>query len=289
VSGAQVCRGYLNRSAGDRFADDPRHPGDRLYRTGDLACLLPEGGLRLAGRLDHQVKVRGFRIEPAEIESALLGLPGVRQAVVMALASESGDPELQAFVIPTAARDADGAPQVQALRDGVAAILPAPLRPTRYRLLDDFPRLGNGKVDRQALLALAAGPATRRAPVMASADDLVFVLAEGMAALLGLKGGLADHDDFFELGGHSLQVIKLVARVRKLLKLEIAPGLVFDHPSPAALAAALRACATDHARLERLASAQRQLAALTPEQRAELEQRARLARQPDGAAVLAQG
>lgn len=278
VGGPQLCRGYLNRDAGDRFVPDPWQPGQRLYRTGDLACLLPEGGLRLAGRLDHQLKIRGFRVEPAEIEAALLGLEGIRQAVVMAIAPSS---ELVAFVV--AATDA-GLDEAQ-VRARLADLLPAHMRPTRCVFLTELPRLANGKVDRLALAALPTTPITSAKPAArAPVDDLEFVLLKGMAALLG--SDLGPEDDFFEAGGHSLQVIKLVARVRKQLKLEVAPGLVFDHPTAAALALALRAQATDPAQLDRLASLQRQLAEMSPEQRAALEQQARQqARQNDGAAL----
>ncbi len=278
VGGAQLCRGYLNRDAGDRFVPDPWRPGERLYRTGDLACLLPEGGLRLAGRLDHQIKVRGFRVEPAEIEAALLGLPGIRQAVVMALAPAA---ELVAFVVAAVEAGLDDAQ----LRARLAELLPAHMRPARCVFLPALPRLANGKVDRLALAALSIAPvASARKPARAPADDLEFVLLKGMAVLLGSE--LGPDDDFFEAGGHSLQVIKLVARVRKQLRLEVAPGLVFDHPTAAALALALRAQAPDLAQLDRLAALQRQLAEMSPEQRATLEQQARQqARQNDGAAL----
>lgn len=98
IGGAQLCRGYLHLEAGsDVFIDDPFVPGERLYRTGDLAWRLPGGGIRLAGRADHQIKIRGFRVEPAEVEAALLSHPHVAQATVFARPGEGGAPELVAL------------------------------------------------------------------------------------------------------------------------------------------------------------------------------------------------
>jgi amino acid adenylation domain-containing protein len=250
VGGAQLCRGYLNREAGDAFVADPFNPGERLYRTGDLAYVLAEGGIRLAGRADHQVKIHGFRVEPAEVEAALLAQPGVRQAAVLAVPDAAGAMTLSAFFVADAAL-ADG----RMLREQLAASLPAHMVPASFTPLDAFARLPNGKIDRLALASLVPSAAVRRA-ITAPRDALEAVLADGMAALLG-NGPIGVDDDFFELGGHSLQVIKLVARIRKLLQVEVAAGVVFDHPTPAALAAALREGSADAAALERTAQAQR--------------------------------
>lgn len=250
VGGAQLCRGYLNREAGDAFVADPFNPGQRLYRTGDLAYVLAEGGVRLAGRADHQVKIHGFRVEPAEVETVLLVQPGVRQAVVLAVPDSAGATTLSAFFVADAAL-ADG----RALRERLAALLPAHMVPASFTATDAFARLPNGKIDRLALTAIvpAAGHKARIEP----RDALEAVLADGMASLLG-SGPIGVEDDFFELGGHSLQVIKLVARIRKLLQVEVAAGVVFDHPTPAALAAALREGSGDAAQLEQRAQAHRQ-------------------------------
>ncbi|QRF56222.1 amino acid adenylation domain-containing protein [Variovorax paradoxus] len=251
VGGAQLCRGYLNREPGDAFVADPFAPGERLYRTGDLAHVLADGGLCLAGRADHQVKVHGFRVEPAEIEAVLLAQPGVRQAVVLAAPDAAGATALSAFFVADGA-SADG----HALRERLAALLPAHMVPASFTALEAFARLPNGKIDRLALSVLAPAAAERKVHV-APRDALEAVLAEGMATLLG-SDPIGVEDDFFELGGHSLQVIKLVARIRKLLQVEVAAGLVFDHPTPAALAAALREASGDAQALERLAQAARQ-------------------------------
>ncbi|MET0266307.1 MAG: amino acid adenylation domain-containing protein [Duganella sp.] len=275
IGGAQLARGYLNRDDGAVFIDDPQQPGQRLYRSGDLAWLLPGGGLLLAGRADHQLKIRGYRVEPAEIEAALLGAPGVRQAVVLAV-TEQGvagvpvQPTLVAVVVP----ETTGAAGEAVLREHLAAQLPAHMLPGRYTLVDTLPRLANGKIDRAALAAALPLQQGRQKVAVAPRDALEFVLAGCMAELL-VRDEISVDDDFFDLGGHSLLVIKLTARIRKLLKIEIAPGLVFDHASVEALARLLRANSTDAGQLERLAEAQRKLALMSPEQRAALLERGR--------------
>lgn len=271
IGGAQVCRGYLNREGEGAFVADPFQPGERLYRAGDLAYVLPEGGIRLVGRLDQQVKIRGFRVEPAEVESALVAQTGVRQAVVMPLSSETASVELGAFLVV----DAELASDVgrQSLRDRLSALLPAHMLPASYVFVLKFPQLPNGKIDRLALAAMPETYESQRTETPPQ-DALEFVLADCIAKLLGRKF-VGIEDDFFELGGHSLLVIKLVARIRKLLQVEIAPALVFDHPTPATLAAALRSGDREVARLEKLAEVQRQLATLAPDQGAALESQAR--------------
>ncbi|WP_394589519.1 non-ribosomal peptide synthetase [Halomonas sp. B23F22_20] len=236
IGGAQLARGYLNGGPDAAFRDDPRHPGQRLYRSGDAACVLPEGGIRLLGRTDDQITLRGFRIEPAEIETALLEADGVRQAVVRSLPRGDGERELVAFLMADPeTRSADGQ---ERLREHLAGRLPEPMRPTRLVIVDAFPRLANGKVDVTRLPSLGADQPTSQENG-APRDAREAAICEAMAELLG-RDALGIDDNFFDLGGHSLLVIKLVARLRKQLDIEIAPGLVFDHPSAAELAQALR-------------------------------------------------
>jgi len=229
VGGAQLCRGYLNRQVEGMFVADPWHPGQRLYRTGDLAWVLPTGGVRLAGRGDHQVKIRGYRVEPAEVEAALLRLPQVRQAAVISRDGAAGA-ELVAFIVG----DEIDAIDTPAWREILARFLPDYMLPAGYVVLDEFPRLSSGKIDRLALSVLKM-PAPVPDFGAAPSSALELVLAESMAGLLGCERVAADAD-FFALGGHSLLVIRLVARIRKLLQIEIEPGLVFDHPTARALA-----------------------------------------------------
>lgn len=230
IGGAQLCRGYLRPEANAVFVEDPFHPGERLYPSGDLAHVLPQGGVRLAGRADHQMKIRGFRVEPAEIEAALQACPGVRQALVMVSAGQAS--ELLGFVVGDASVDGE------ALRRQLAERLPAHMVPARFVLLSAFPRLANGKVDR---LALAATLPAREEPVRtgrAPRTVLEAMLAVCMAELLGLPAVGID-DDFFDLGGHSLMAIKLAARIRRMAQVEVEPGMVFDCPTVAEFAEAL--------------------------------------------------
>jgi amino acid adenylation domain-containing protein len=245
IGGAQLCRGYLGGVSPDAFVEDPFRPGERLYRTGDLACVLPDGSVRIAGRADHQLKVRGFRVEPGEIEAVLLAQEGVRQAVVLPVAAAAGGVELVACVVG----------DVHALRERLGALLPAHMVPSRCIEVAAFPRLANGKVDRLAL-ARTAPRLEEAKPVQSPGDALQHLLASGMAELLG-RPAIGVDDDFFELGAHSLLAIKLAARIRRLLRVDIAPGLVFDHPSASSLAEAVRSASTDRAQTEQLADAWR--------------------------------
>ncbi|MDZ5634895.1 amino acid adenylation domain-containing protein [Janthinobacterium sp. GMG1] len=264
VGGAQLCRSYLNRP-GALFVDDPLLAGEKLYRTGDLARYLPDGGLELAGRADHQLKLRGFRVEPGEVEAALLSLPGVRQAVV-APRGEDHQRHLVAWVVAHEGQQG----QEEAWHAALRACLPEVMLPAAIVLLPQLPRLGNGKVDLRALpdpRPRQAAQGTRTEPATA----LEWLLAHLMGEVLEQETPGAD-DDFFALGGHSLLVIKLVGRIRKALQLEFAPGLVFDHATPAALARALSALANEAGRLEQVAGLRRQLAGMTPEACAALRQ-----------------
>ncbi|MEA2119041.1 amino acid adenylation domain-containing protein [Halovibrio sp. HP20-50] len=235
LGGAQLARGYLNSDA-SAFVEDPFIAGERLYRTGDLACVLPEGGVRLIGRADDQIKLRGFRIEPAEIEIMLQAQPGVKQSLVRLIGRGGDTQELVAFLIADSeVTSIEGQAQ---LREQLAVLLPEPMRPSRFIPVEHFPRLGNGKVDTPALEALAQKTAESKTLVKPR-DAVEANLCQAMAELLG-RDEIGIDDDFFELGGHSLLVIKLVARIRKQFGIEIAPGVVFDHPSVAELGAALR-------------------------------------------------
>ncbi|SDE75800.1 amino acid adenylation domain-containing protein [Paracidovorax valerianellae] len=257
IGGAQQCRGYLHREeSGEAFLDDPFVPGERMYRTGDLAYRLVGGGIRLAGRADHQIKIRGFRVEPAEVEAVLVLHPQVSQATVIAVTGEGGAPELAAFVVAAFESAGMVPPTPAALRSHVETRLPAAMVPARCVVLARFPRLPNGKIDRIALAALAASEG-QHAPSELPRNALEHWLAEAMAQLLQ-RESVGVHDDFFDLGAHSLLVIKLVARIRKQLQFDVAPGLVFDHPSISALAEALQQGEGDHAaQLQQRAQAQR--------------------------------
>jgi amino acid adenylation domain-containing protein len=244
VGGGGLARGYLNRPAltAERFLPDPfaGRPGARLYRTGDLARWRPDGALELIGRADRQVKVRGHRVEPDEIESVLRGHPGVAAAAVVVREDRPGDRRLAAYVV-AAASAADPAPDD--LRRWLKGRLPEPMVPATITRLLALPLSANGKVDHRALAALAAPAAAGgdHAAGGASAPRTAVeeLLARILADVSGL-GAVAVHDNFFDLGVDSIGVIQLVARARQA-GLRLDPALVFRHPSVAELAAACQA------------------------------------------------
>ncbi|SFH12255.1 non-ribosomal peptide synthetase [Pseudomonas sp. NFACC45] len=268
LGGAQLCRGYLNAEADESmFIQSPFDPAQRLYRTGDLARYRPDGAIQLYGRRDQQVKVRGFRIELAEIEAVLVRMPHVAEALVLPAASvEQG---LLAFVVP---QSGPSTGLLDAARAELSARLPSVMVPQHVHLIERFPRLANGKIDRHALQQLAM--ATADDEDAAPRDALEQLLAARMAQLLGLER-LGIDRDFFAAGGHSLLVIKLVAGIRKLLQCEIHPGLVFDHPTVASLALALRALESSPGQLEKMAQVRLRMEAMSPEEKALLTEQAR--------------
>ncbi len=240
IGGVQVGRGYWARPGltAERFVPDPFSPesGARLYRTGDLARFAPDGAIEYLGRLDHQVKIRGFRIELGEIEAALGDLPGVREAVVLALdaaAAGGRDRRLVAYVAPVDL-------SVPALRAALLARLPEPMVPAAFVRLESMPLTPNGKVDRQALARLKpgseAGEAGREyaAPRTALEGYLVGLWREAVGVE---RAGI--HDPFFELGGSSISGAILINRLQETLGEIVHVVAIFDHPTVAGLAAYL--------------------------------------------------
>ncbi|TSD84166.1 amino acid adenylation domain-containing protein [Mycobacterium sp. KBS0706] len=269
IGGAQLCRGYLHGDPAGAFVDHPFREGRRLYRSGDLARHLPDGRLQVVGRADHQVKIRGFRVEPGEVEAALQALDGVQQAAVVVHRPEGGEARLVGFVTLASGDSA-------ALRHALAVRLPGPMVPAQIVALDRMPRLANGKIDRRGLpdpaaLAEAGAKVAPRDAVETLLRQVAAELLERPAEAIGVT------DDFFDIGGNSLQVIKLVARIRKLFQLEVPPGIVFDHPSIAALAQALRGHAAP-GRIDQIAALRLSLDGMSEAERAALLEKARQAK-----------
>ncbi|HYG64599.1 MAG TPA: amino acid adenylation domain-containing protein, partial [Thermoanaerobaculia bacterium] len=212
IGGAGPARGYLARPelTAERFLPNPWSPipGDRMYRAGDLVRRLPDGRLDYLGRTDHQVKVRGFRIEPGEIEAALRDSPGVRESVVLVREDIPGDPRLVAYVVTG---EGDERPGSEDLRAALRQRLPEYMVPTSIVLLEALPVLPNGKVDRRSLPA----PELERATTggVAPRTPTEELLAGIWADLLGLER-VGAGDDFFALGGHSLLGTRMVSRLR---------------------------------------------------------------------------
>ncbi|MZF85520.1 non-ribosomal peptide synthetase, partial [Streptomyces sp. SID5643] len=233
IAGAGVARGYHNRPdlSAERFTADPfGAPGTRMYRTGDLARWTDDGTLEYLRRTDDQVKLRGFRIEPGEIETALTAHPGVGRAAVIVR-----DDRLIAYTTPATG------PGPAELRDHLAALLPAYMVPTAFVALDALPLTANGKLDRHALPTPHQDLGTGgRAPRTGQEDVLCHMFAD----VLGLDRRPGIDDSFFELGGHSLLAGRLIARIRTTLGAELPVRALFEDPTVAALAQRLTGAAT---------------------------------------------
>jgi acyl-coenzyme A synthetase/AMP-(fatty) acid ligase len=231
LGGSGIARGYLGRPdlTCVRFVADPfGADGARLYRTGDRVRWRADGELEYLGRTDHQVKVRGFRIEPGEIEARLLALPGVREAVVVA----RDGAWLAAYVSPRPGAELDAADLKVALRE----TLPEHMVPGAIVLLDQLPLNANGKVDRGALPDPGDVSGRVHEPPEAGTET---ELAGIWAAVLGAHR-IGRQDNFFELGGHSLALLQVQSKVQQTLAVQLPLGAYFENATLAALAEVVR-------------------------------------------------
>jgi amino acid adenylation domain-containing protein len=235
VGGAGVARGYLNRPGltAERFLPDPfgQGAGGRLYRTGDLARWRPDGVLECLGREDHQVKVRGFRVELGEIEAALAAFPALREAAVVARDDPSGEKALAAYVAP---RPGLPVPQASELRRWLAGSLPEYMVPSTFVTLDSLPLTPNGKVDRNALPDPGKAPASTGEAYVPPRGPVEGSLVSLWVELLG-RDRVGVHDNFFELGGHSIIATQLLARLRDVFAVEPSLRDFLDAPTVAGL------------------------------------------------------
>ncbi|MFI0913250.1 amino acid adenylation domain-containing protein [Streptomyces abikoensis] len=238
VGGTGVARGYVNapdRTA-ERFLPNPfGPPGSRLYRTGDLVRLLPTGDIDFLGRIDTQIKVRGYRIEPGEIQAVVTEHPGVREAVVVAHEARPGEKELVAYCVPSGAT----LPGAEELADHARTRLPEYMVPVVWVELENIPLNRNGKVDRAALPAPDRSELVSAGGFVAPRTTAEEMVAEIWTELLGVEVGV--HNDFFQLGGHSILAIKLIARIQQEFDITLPARAVFEGPTVAQLAAAVEA------------------------------------------------
>ncbi|MEU4805767.1 amino acid adenylation domain-containing protein [Actinosynnema sp. NPDC023587] len=228
LGGSRVAREYLRRPAltADRFVPDPFSgvPGARLYRTGDLARVRADGAVEFLGRVDDQVKVRGFRVELGEVEAVLAAQPGVRAAAVVT--KDLPDPQLVAYVVP-AGDDVD----TDVLRDALRAHLPEYMVPGLWVALPELPLTPSRKVDRAALPV----PAPVSAPPTAPESEVESAIRSIWREVLP-HGDFGTHDDFFRLGGHSLLATRVLSRLRKRFDVRITLRHLFTARTVAALA-----------------------------------------------------
>lgn len=224
IAGHVLSRGYLNRpdQNAERFLPDPfsSDADARMYRTGDIVRQRREGQLDYLGRSDHQISLRGFRIEPGDIESHLRRHPDVSDALVMAQRLADGAAGLVAYV--------EGSADPLQLRAYAAAQLPDYMVPSAWVVMASFPLTRNGKVDRRAL------PAPEQSSASAAFEPPVDEEEKAMAALwqrvLGIEG-IGRHDDFFALGGHSLLAVRLVAELQQAQEVEVPVAELFEYPT----------------------------------------------------------
>ncbi|WP_215083101.1 non-ribosomal peptide synthetase [Streptomyces sp. ISL-11] len=227
IAGVGLARGYLGRPdlTAERFVPDPfSASGERMYRTGDVVRWREDGNLEFLGRADRQIKIRGLRIEPGEIEHALTTSPGIAQAIVTVDRPGTPEARLIAYAVAEAGHDLD----VEELRTGLMDRLPQHMVPAQLIALDALPLTPNGKVDHARLPAPQEGTArTHIPPRDATERDLAGIwhgLLDVPLASIGI------HDSFFDLGGNSLQATRLISRIRDTFHVSLEPRLLFVHP-----------------------------------------------------------
>ncbi|BFH70999.1 hypothetical protein PsJ27TS7_49990 [Paenibacillus dendritiformis] len=233
VAGEGLARGYLNRPdlTAEKFVDSPFAEGEKLYRSGDLGAWLPDGNIEYLGRIDHQVKIRGYRIELDEIETQLLNVEGVEEAVVLARQDGGGEKALVAYFV------ADRMLTVSEMRTSLAQGMPGYMIPSYFVQLERMPLTSNGKVDRKALPEPQGGLQTGVeyvAPRNRTESQLVKIWEE----VLGYSG-IGVLDNFFELGGHSLRATNLVSKIRKEMNVELPLRDVFRYTTVESMAGAI--------------------------------------------------
>ncbi|MET9918719.1 amino acid adenylation domain-containing protein [Streptomyces sp. NPDC006435] len=239
IGGTGVARGYAGRPdlTAERFVPDPYGPaGTRLYRTGDIARVLPDGNLDFVARADHQVKLRGYRIEPGEIETALTAHPAVAEAVALVREDTPGARELVAYLVPAQDAEPDDLTPA-ALRARLVETLPPYMVPAAYLTLDALPLTANGKLDRRALPAPGRAATAVNSTYVEARDTTEGAIAGIWATVLG-RDTVGVHDNFFELGGDSIRAVTLVGALREA-GWETSVRDIFAHRTVARLRAAL--------------------------------------------------
>ncbi|MCP3958279.1 MAG: amino acid adenylation domain-containing protein [bacterium] len=237
IAGAGLARGYLGRPAAtaERFVPHPgcTEPGSRLYRSGDQGRFRPDGAIELLGRLDHQVQIRGVRVELGEIEQVLREQPSVKAAAVVI---DDRDRRLVAYVVPS------GPARLAELRGALEKRLPVVMIPAVFVPLGILPRTSQGKIDRRALARVTptSAPEASGADHVPPRGPVEEIVAEIWSRVLGVER-IGARDNFFALGGHSLLATQVVSRIRRALGVELTVRALFEHRTVADLGAHLLA------------------------------------------------
>jgi amino acid adenylation domain-containing protein len=238
IGGAGLARCYLNRQelVAEKFIPDPfgGEPGARLYRTGDLARWRPEGQIEFLGRIDFQIKIRGYRVELGEVEAALSAYPTVKEAVLIAREDQTGGKRLVAYLVTSS----EGDTTVSQLRAFLRQKLPDYMAPSAFVFLDKLPLTPNGKVNRKALPAPDQSRPELERSYVAPRTALEEVLAQDWREVLNIER-VGVHDNFFDLGGHSLLATRLMSRLQEDFQIDIPLRRLFEAPTVAGLAEAM--------------------------------------------------
>ncbi len=237
IGGAGVARGYCRNETQTQevFIENPHVPGERIYRTGDLGRWLPDGNIEFLGRIDEQVKIRGFRVELGEVESVLMGVDEIKEAVVLAK-ERNGDKALVAYYV------GDGEIEVGDIRERMGRTLPDYMVPSYYMELEEIPLTANGKVNLK-VLPEPDGSLSATDVYVAPRDKVEQALAGIWKGVLGVERvGLLDN--FFDLGGHSLKALNVVSRVKRELEIDLSLQELFETPTVRELA--LRLSTREH-------------------------------------------
>ncbi|QKI81708.1 non-ribosomal peptide synthetase [Kroppenstedtia eburnea] len=254
IGGVALARGYHNRPelTAERFVPNPfsDETGSRLYKTGDRARYLSDGNLEYLGRVDDQVKLRGYRIEPGEIQGVLLQHPAVAEAIVILREDSPGDQRLVAYVTVSEGHEWN----LRDVKQHLAELLPSYMVPSAIVVLDALPLTLNGKVNRQLLPPPSHDP--REGGDMAPRTPTEERLATIFADVLSVEQ-VGVHDHFFERGGHSLLVIQVLSRIRSTWNIELSVGALFEAPSVAELAEQVDRAVSESTQRVSLASVER--------------------------------
>ncbi|MGG3871097.1 non-ribosomal peptide synthase/polyketide synthase [Brevibacillus laterosporus] len=229
IAGDGVARGYLHRAelTAEKFIENPFKPQERMYRTGDLARWLPDGNMEYMGRVDHQVKIRGHRIEMGEIEAKLVQHEMIKEAVVIVEKDESAQNVLYAYIV------SDAELPVSELREHIGSTLPSYMIPSYFIRLEEIPLTANGKVERKKLPKPDGSIRTGVefvAPRNLIEDQLVTI----WKGILNVDN-ISVLDNFFELGGHSLKAMTVISQISKAFHVDLPLKVLFDTPTIAAL------------------------------------------------------
>jgi len=233
IGGDGVAAGYLNRPelTAERFIDNPfsGKPGDKMYRTGDLGRYKQDGDIVCLGRMDHQVKVRGYRIELEEIEHALVKEDDIKQAVVIAREDTPGDPRLVGYVVlEEEGSETDLKTKIHNWQQALLAVLPEYMVPDDFVVMTSIPITPNGKIDRKALPKPDYNTIARLGEYVAPRTEIESQVAEIWQELMGLEK-ISIYDNFFELGGRSLVAVQIMARIEKLTGKRLPLATLFEH------------------------------------------------------------